>query len=51
MLQIKDLHAGVDDKDILQGINLTVKAGEVHAIMGPPLSLPWPSPCLTHIFI
>ena len=35
MLQIKDLHAGVDDKDILQGINLTVKAGEVHAIMGP----------------
>jgi Fe-S cluster assembly ATP-binding protein len=35
MLQIKDLHAGVDDKDILKGINLTVKAGEVHAIMGP----------------
>jgi Fe-S cluster assembly ATP-binding protein len=35
MLHIKDLHAGVDEKDILKGINLEVKAGEVHAIMGP----------------
>lgn len=35
MLHIKDLHAGVADKDILKGINLEVKAGEVHAIMGP----------------
>lgn len=35
MLQIKDLHASVEDKDILKGINLNVKAGEVHAIMGP----------------
>ena len=35
MLHIKDLHAGVDDKDILRGINLEVKSGEVHAIMGP----------------
>ena len=35
MLHIKDLHAGVDEKDILKGINLTVNAGEVHAIMGP----------------
>lgn len=35
MLQIKDLHARVEDKDILKGINLDVKAGEVHAIMGP----------------
>lgn len=35
MLQIKDLHASVDDKDILKGVNLTVNAGEVHAIMGP----------------
>jgi len=35
MLQINNLHAGVEDKDILKGINLTVKAGEVHAIMGP----------------
>ena len=35
MLEIKDLHASVEDKDILKGINLHVKAGEVHAIMGP----------------
>jgi Fe-S cluster assembly ATP-binding protein len=35
MLQIKNLHAGVDEKDILTGINLDIKAGEVHAIMGP----------------
>ncbi|MCF6129836.1 Fe-S cluster assembly ATPase SufC [Flavobacterium sp. AS60] len=35
MLQIKNLHASVEDKDILKGINLTVNAGEVHAIMGP----------------
>ncbi|AFL81004.1 FeS assembly ATPase SufC [Aequorivita sublithincola DSM 14238] len=35
MLKIKDLYAGFDGKDILQGINLEVKAGEVHAIMGP----------------
>lgn len=35
MLHIKDLHAGVDNKEILKGINLEVKAGEVHAIMGP----------------
>lgn len=35
MLQIKNLYAGVDGKDILQGIDLTVNPGEVHAIMGP----------------
>ncbi|WP_111655833.1 Fe-S cluster assembly ATPase SufC [Isoalcanivorax indicus] len=35
MLEIKDLHASVAGKDILKGLNLTVKAGEVHAIMGP----------------
>lgn len=35
MLQIKNLHASVEDKEILKGINLHVKAGEVHAIMGP----------------
>jgi Fe-S cluster assembly ATP-binding protein len=35
MLSIKNLHASVEDKDILKGINLEVKAGEVHAIMGP----------------
>ena len=35
MLEIRDLHAGVGDVEILKGINLTVKAGEFHAIMGP----------------
>ena len=35
MLQIKNLHAGIEDREILRGINLEVKAGEVHAIMGP----------------
>src|SRR6187549_440472 len=35
MLQIKNLHASIEDKEILRGINLEVKAGEVHAIMGP----------------
>jgi len=35
MLEIKNLHAKVEDKEILKGLNLTVKAGEVHAIMGP----------------
>jgi Fe-S cluster assembly ATP-binding protein len=35
MLQIKDLKAGAEDRDILKGISLTVNKGEVHAIMGP----------------
>ena len=35
MLQIKDLKAGIKDNQILKGINLEVKAGEIHAIMGP----------------
>ncbi|NLK92398.1 MAG: Fe-S cluster assembly ATPase SufC [Bacteroidales bacterium] len=35
MLVIKDLHANVNGKEILSGINLTVNSGEIHAIMGP----------------
>jgi Fe-S cluster assembly ATP-binding protein len=35
MLEIKDLHASVEGKAVLKGVNLTVNAGEVHAIMGP----------------
>lgn len=35
MLEIKNLHASVEEKEILKGINLVVNAGEVHAIMGP----------------
>jgi len=35
MLKIKNLHAGIEDNEILKGINLEVNAGEVHAIMGP----------------
>src|ERR1700722_8780282 len=35
LLEIQDLHAGVEGKQILKGINLVINAGEVHAIMGP----------------
>jgi Fe-S cluster assembly ATP-binding protein len=35
MIKIKNVHASVDGKEILRGLNLEVKAGEVHAIMGP----------------
>ena len=35
MLKIQNLHAGIEDKKILNGINLEIKPGEVHAIMGP----------------
>ncbi len=35
MLEIRDLHATIDNKEILRGISLTVNKGEVHAIMGP----------------
>ena len=35
MLEINNLQAGVEGRNILKGINLTVNAGEVHAIMGP----------------
>ncbi len=35
MLEIKDLHARIEDKDVLNGLSLKIKPGEVHAIMGP----------------
>ncbi len=35
VLEIRDLHVSVEDKKILDGVNLTIKAGETHAIMGP----------------
>src|SRR5438045_9475516 len=34
LLEIRTLHAGVKDREILQGVDLTIKDGEVHAIMG-----------------
>lgn len=35
MLEIKDLHASIDGKEILKGVNLKINPGEIHAIMGP----------------
>lgn len=35
VLEIKNLHARIEDKEILKGVNLTMKTGEIHAIMGP----------------
>ena len=35
MLEIKNLHASVEDKEILKGVNLTIGPGEIHAVMGP----------------
>jgi len=35
LIQIKDLKASIDNKEILKGLNLEVKPGEIHAIMGP----------------
>lgn len=35
LLEVKNLHAGIDGKEILKGINLVIRPGEVHAIMGP----------------
>ena len=35
LLEIKNLHASIGDKEILKGLNLTIDEGEIHAIMGP----------------
>ena len=35
VLEIKDLHVAIEDKEILKGVNLVMKTGEIHAIMGP----------------
>ncbi|NQY74906.1 MAG: ATP-binding cassette domain-containing protein, partial [Candidatus Margulisbacteria bacterium] len=35
MLDIKDLHVKIDEKEILKGFNLSIKPGEIHVIMGP----------------
>ena len=35
LLQINDLHAGIEGREILRGVNLTVRSGEVHAVLGP----------------
>ena len=35
MLEVKNLHATIAGKEILKGVNLTVRDGEIHAIMGP----------------
>ncbi len=35
LLEIKDLHAGIEEREILKGVNLTIRRGEVHAVMGP----------------
>ena len=35
MLEIKDLHAGIDGNEIVKGISLAINKGEIHAVMGP----------------
>ena len=44
-LIIRDLHVNVEDNEILKGLNLTIKQGEVHALMDRTVveSLPWPT--------
>lgn len=35
LLEVRDLHVGVDNKEILKGVNLTIHPGEIHVLMGP----------------
>lgn len=35
VLEVKDLHVSIEDKEILKGVNLVMNTGEIHAIMGP----------------
>ncbi|OUC07806.1 cysteine desulfurase, partial [Litorilinea aerophila] len=35
VLEIRNLHAAVEDNEILKGVNLTLRSGEIHALMGP----------------
>ena len=35
MFEIENLHANIEDKEILKGVNLTINEGEIHALMGP----------------
>ncbi|MCB0137993.1 MAG: ATP-binding cassette domain-containing protein, partial [Caldilineaceae bacterium] len=35
VLEIRNLHATVEDREILKGVNLTLRSGEIHALMGP----------------
>ncbi len=35
MFEIENLHADIEDKEILKGVNLTINEGEIHALMGP----------------
>ena len=35
VLEIRNLHASVEDREILKGVNLTLRSGEIHALMGP----------------
>ncbi|MFP9038969.1 ATP-binding cassette domain-containing protein, partial [Enterococcus faecalis] len=35
VLEIQNLHVSIEEKEILKGVNLTMKTGEIHAIMGP----------------
>ena len=43
LLEIKDLHVRVEDKEILHGVDLTVGADETHVLMGPRWAMPLPA--------